>query len=125
MQIDHQRGTPAIAHCVQRFGCCSMIGLVDAFETREQIGFGKGPAPQLAQTRQTPRHESQPAACPPPSSKAHSPIGSAALHHFPVDIVRRTIEVDHGPWGVSYEQSRPRFLRHPHGHQVYKTVFEA
>ena len=101
-----------------------MIGFVDSGDSRRQILFLVPPFPQLAQTGQATRDQSQTATRTQPWRVAADAVWLAPREHVPVNILDRAIEIDHCPRGMGHQQGRTGGAGHAFRQQIDIPVFQ-
>jgi hypothetical protein len=98
---------------------------MDTRDPRLELGMVQPPAPELAQPRHPPRHQTQTAAgalagwgwlCRTPSRSPGD--------HLPIDIVGGAVEIEHRARGVGYDQRRPGLRRNRLAQGIDESVLQ-
>ena len=123
MQVHEQGHAPAIAQPLQFAAERRVVGGVDARDPVLELCFLQRPSPDFA----IPGSGGAPApahyATAVGERMAHRTHAGAA-HHTPIDILDRTIEIDHRAWCFRDQQACLRFGRDRLGYQIDITILE-
>ena len=101
-----------------------MVGGVDACDPVLELCFLQRPSPDFAHARDPAGDQPQPITRPPVGERMAHRTHAGAAHHAPIDILDRTIEIDHRAWRFRDHQACLRFGRDRLGYQIDITILE-
>ncbi len=128
MQIDQQGDAPFGANPRQLCRQCRVIGLMDSGNPLLKLIRSQPSAPYLARSRQSARHQPQPAARTAVACVRGHHIGTlrraATLDHVPINIILGPVEINQRTRRVSHQQGSACRPRDFHANPVDKAILQ-